>query len=467
MAGSAVPTLQFLGAAGGVTGSKFLFSRNSDQVLIDCGLFQGLKELRLKNWAPLPIDLARLRAVVLTHAHIDHSGYLPRLVAKGYRGPVFATPGTCDLLGVMLPDAAYLQEEEARYANRKGFSKHAPALPLYTVEDAERALRLLRPTKNRESVEVAKGVLVDFGRVGHILGAGSARISFEFKGEKKYLLDSGDLGRYDRPILKDPEPAKPADWLLIESTYGDRLHPQESAQELATIIREIADERGSLIIPAFAIGRTQELLYTIGRLEDEGAIPPIPVHVDSPMGIEATEIYCRHTDEHDFEMAALRDEARSPISSRHLTVHRTPEQSKSINDLKGPLVIISASGMATGGRVLHHLKQRLPDPSTTVVLAGYQAEGTRGRLLQDGAAEIKMLGQIVPVRARIKLLDGFSAHADQGEILRWLRTFHKAPRKTYIVHGEPAAASVLAEVIRERLKWPVEIAKYQQKVRLA
>ena len=466
MASLAAPTLQFLGAAGGVTGSKFLFSRNSDQVLIDCGLFQGLKELRLRNWAPVPIDLARLRAVVLTHAHIDHSGYLPRLVAKGYRGPVFATPGTCDLLRVMLPDAAYLQEEEARYANRKGYSKHAPALPLYTVEDAERTLRLLRPTTTKETVEVAKGVFVDFSRVGHILGAGSVRLSFEVKSKKRYLLDSGDLGRYDRPILKDPEPGKSADWLLIESTYGDRLHAAESARELAKIIIEVADQRGCLIIPAFAIGRTQELLYTIGRLEDEGAIPPIPVHVDSPMGIEATAIYCRHTDEHDFEMAALRDDARSPISSRHLSVHRTPEQSKSINDLKGPLIIVSASGMATGGRVLHHLKQRLPDPSTTVLLAGYQAEGTRGRLLQDGAAEIKMLGQIVPVRARIKLLDGFSAHADQSEIVRWLRTFQKAPRKTYIVHGEPPAASALAEVIRGQLKWRVEIAKYQQKVTL-
>jgi metallo-beta-lactamase family protein len=293
------------------------------------------------------------------------------------------------------------------------------------------------------------------------------RLSFEVNGEKRYLLDSGDLGRYDRPILKDPEPAKAADWLLIESTYGDRLHSQESAQELASIIREIAEEDGCLIIPAFAIGRTQELLYTIGRLEEEGGIPAIPVHVDSPMGIQATAIYCRHADEHDFEMAALRDEERSPIGSRHLFVHRTPEESKSINALKGPLIIISASGMATGGRVLHHLKQRLPDPSTTVLLAGYQAEGTRGRLLQDGATEIKMLGQIVPVRARIRLLDGFSAHADRSEILRWLRTFRKAPRKTYIVHGEPAAASALAEVIREQLKWPVEIAKFNQKVSLA
>jgi metallo-beta-lactamase family protein len=467
MANSSAPTLQFLGAAGGVTGSKFLFSQNSDQVLIDCGLFQGLKELRAKNWAPVPIDLARLRAVVLTHAHIDHSGYLPRLVAKGYRGPVFATPGTCDLLEVMLPDAAYLQEEEARYANRKGYSKHTPALPLYSVEDAERALRLLRPTAYSESVEVTKGVFIDFGRVGHILGAASVRLSFTVARAKKYLLDSGDLGRYDRPILKDPDSARSADWLLIESTYGDRLHPQESAGELAGIIKDVAARRGCLIIPAFAIGRTQELLYTIGRLEDDGVIPTLPVHVDSPMGIEATEIYCRHTDEHDFEMAALRVGARSPISSKYLTVHRTPEQSKSINKLRGPLIIISASGMATGGRVLHHLTERLPDSTTTVLLAGYQAEGTRGRQLQDGAKQVKMLGQIVPVRAQIKVLDGFSAHADQAEILRWLKTFKSAPRKTYVVHGEAPAAAALVETVRSQLNWTIEIAKFQQRVTLA
>jgi len=460
-------SLQFLGAAGGVTGSKFLFSHGGEQVLIDCGLFQGLKELRLKNWAPVPIDLARLRAVVLTHAHIDHSGYLPRIVSKGYKGPVFATPATCDLLHVMLPDAAHLQEEEARYANRKGYSKHAPALPLYTVEDANRSLRLLRPTPVGEAVEVAKGVFADFGRVGHILGAGSARLSFQVNGQKRILVDSGDLGRYDRPILKDPEPAGHADWLLIESTYGNRIHPKESEAELRYVIRETAAQRGCLLIPAFAIGRTQDLVYTIRKMEDEGEIPSIPVHIDSPMGIEATEIYSRHTEEHDFEMARLTNHERDPIRSRHMVVDRTPEESKSINSLKGPLIIISASGMATGGRVLHHLKRRLPNPDTTLLLAGYQAEGTRGRLLQDGAKEVKMLGEMVPVRAKVKVLDGFSAHADQGEILRWLGTFPKRPRMTYIVHGEPAAANGLAEVIRERLKWPVEIAKFNQKVALA
>ena len=466
MANDEAASLQFLGAAGGVTGSKYLFSRGDDQVLIDCGLFQGLKELRQRNWAPLPINLSRLCAVVLTHAHIDHSGYLPRIVSKGYKGPVFATPGTCDLLGVMLPDAAYLQEEEARYANRKGFSRHAPALPLYTIEDAEQALKLLRPTRVDESVEVARGIFLDFGRVGHILGAGSARLSFEVNGQKRTLVDSGDLGRYDRPILKDPEPAGNADWLLIESTYGNRSHAKDSEIELRDLIKDTVAQRGCLIIPAFAIGRTQELIYTIRQMEDAGEIPPVPVHVDSPMGIEATEIYCRHIDEHDFDMRQLRNQESCPINSRHMVVDKTPEQSKAINSLKGPLIIISASGMATGGRVLHHLKHRLPNPDTTVLFAGYQAEGTRGRLLQDGAKDVKMLGEAIPVRAKIKVLDGFSAHADQTEILRWLRTFKKAPKMTYIVHGEPPAAQALDAVIREQLKWKVEIARHQQVVPL-
>jgi metallo-beta-lactamase family protein len=466
MASSTKASLQFLGAAGGVTGSKYLFSYGDDQVLIDCGLFQGLKELRLKNWAPVPLDFGRLRAVILTHAHIDHSGYLPRLVGKGYKGPVFATPGSCDLLRVMLPDAAYLQEEEARYANRKGYSKHTPALPLYTTEDAERALKLLRPTPVGESVEVTKGVFLEYGRVGHILGAASVRLNFRLNGQKKTLMNSGDLGRYDRPILKDPDPAGSADWLLIESTYGNLIHPKESEAQLRDLIKETAEQRRCLLIPAFAIGRTQELLYTIRKMEDEGQLSPIPVYVDSPMGIEATQIYSRHIAEHDFEMAQLSHAERDPLRSRNMVIARTPEQSKAINQFKGPLIIISASGMATGGRVLHHLKQRLPNPDTTVLLVGYQAEGTRGRLLQDGAKEIKMLGEVVPVRARVKVLDGFSAHADQGEILRWLGTLRSPPQKTYIVHGEPPAASALAQVIRERLNWQVEIAKHQQKVTL-
>lgn len=467
MAKSEQASLQFIGAAGGVTGSKYLFSYGEEQILIDCGLFQGLKELRLRNWAPVPIDLTRLRAIILTHAHIDHSGYLPRMVAKGYKGPVYATPGTCDLLGVMLPDAAYLQEEEARYANRKGYSKHAPALPLYTVQDAERSLQLLRSVGAGEAVEVVKGVSLGFNRVGHILGAASAKLTFQVGGQTRVLLDSGDLGRYDRPILKDPAPAGAADWLLIESTYGDRMHPQESEAELRRIIRETAEQRRCLLIPAFAIGRTQELVYTIREMEDAGEIPPIPVYVDSPMGIEATGIYARHTTEHDFATTQLRQSNRNPLRSRHMVIAKTPEQSKAINEYRGPLIIISASGMATGGRVLHHLRQRLPHPETTVLLVGYQAEGTRGRSLQDGAKEVKMLGEVVPVRATIKALDGFSAHADQGEILRWLGTFKSPPRMTYIVHGEPPAANALAEVIRDKLGWTTEVARHQQKVMLS
>jgi len=466
MTNSPPVSLQFLGAAGGVTGSKYLFSYGDDQLLIDCGLFQGLKELRQRNWTAVPVDLARLRAVVLTHAHIDHSGYLPRIVAQGYQGPVFATPGTCDLLKVMLPDAAHLQEEEARYANRNEYSKHKPALPLYTVHDAERSLQLLRPVRNAEPVEVMPNVSLNFGRVGHILGAGSARLLFKIDAQQKNLLDSGDLGRYGRPILKDPEPAPNTDWLLIESTYGNRVHPKDSENGLREIIKEVAARRSCLIVQAFAVGRTQELIYVIRKMEDAGEIPTIPVHIDSPMAIEATEIYCRHTEEHDFEMAQLSSHEGCPIRSRHMVIDRTPEQSKAVNDVKGPIIIISASGMATGGRVLHHLKQRLPDPETTVLLVGYQAEGTRGRSLQDGAKELKMLGEIVAVRARVKVLDGFSAHADQDEILRWLGTFKKPPRMTYVVHGEPAAASTLAEVIRDRLSWNVEVAKYQQKIAL-
>jgi len=367
---------------------------------------------------------------------------------------------------VMLPDAAYLQEEEARYANQKGYSKHAPALPLYTVQDADRSLQLLTPVRVEEPMEVIKSVFLDFARVGHILGAGSARLSFEVGAQRKTLLDSGDLGRYDRPILKDPEPAGNADWLLIESTYGDRLHPKDSENALREVIRETAARRRCLVVPAFAIGRTQELIYVIRKMEDAGEIPALPVHIDSPMAIEATDIYCRHVEEHDFAMSQLSSREHCPIRTLNMIIDRTSEQSKALNDLKGPVIIISASGMATGGRVLHHLKCRLPDPETTVLLVGYQAEGTRGRSLQDGARELKMLGEIVPVRATIKVLDGFSAHADQEEILRWLGTFKKPPRTTYVVHGEPAAASTLAEVIRKQLSWTVEVAKYQQKISL-
>jgi metallo-beta-lactamase family protein len=460
-------SLQFLGGAGGVTGSKFLATFGKEQILLDCGLFQGLKEMRLRNWSPPPIAVEKLSSVVLTHAHIDHSGYLPRLVARGFRGPVFGTPATCDLLKIMLLDAAHLQEEEARYANKERYSKHKPALPLYTVEDAEQALRLLRPTKVAEEVELGGGMWVRFTRVGHILGAAAARISYDGGKQKKYLVDSGDLGRYGRPILKDPEPVKHADWLMVESTYGDRLHPDNPEYDLIRIINEVADAASCLVVPAFAVGRMQELIYTIRKLEDEEKIPVLPVHVDSPMALNATEIYCNHPDEHDLDMKSLMDRERCALCSRRFFIHRTQEESKSINNLKGPFILLTSSGMATGGRVLHHLRQRLPDPKTTVLFVGYQAEGTRGQTLQQGAKYVRMFGQMIPVRAKIETLDGFSAHADQSEIVRWLQGFERPPRRTYVIHGEPKAATVLGRIIREKLKWNVEIAKLGEKATLS
>lgn len=463
----APPTLQFLGATGTVTGSKFLLSYGRDRVLLDCGLFQGLKELRLRNRASPPFDVKGLRAVVLTHAHIDHSGYLPKLVEQGFRGDVYATPGTCDLLRVLLPDSAHLQEEEARYANRHGYSKHKPASPLYKGESAYRSLDLLRPIGYLKDTEIGERLSFRFFRTGHILGAAAVSIGCEIGGTKRYLVDSGDLGRYGRPILRDPDPVEQADWLLVESTYGDRSHPEDPEDELAKVIREVAQENGCLIIPSFAVGRTQDLIYAIRQLEDQERIPPIPVHIDSPMAIDATDIYCAHPEEHDLDMKLLMDKKLCPLCCRKFHIHRTLEQSKAINDLPGPMIIISASGMATGGRVLHHLKLRLPDPKTTVLFVGFQAEGTRGRALRDGKEEIKMLGETVHVKAKIKTIDGFSAHADQPEILRWLGNFKTAPRKTFVVHGEPPASEALASLIRKALGWEAEVSSNGQKIVLS
>ncbi len=451
------PAIQFLGATGTVTGSRFLLSCRSEQILLDCGLFQGLKELRLRNWSSPPLNVTSLRAVVLSHAHLDHSGYLPKLVKLGFRGNIYATPGTCDLLRILLPDSAHLQEEEAKYANKRGYSKHRPALPLYTVEDAYHVLDLLQPVDYAREMTLTAGISFRFFTAGHILGAAAIRITCDLDGVKQRLVYSGDLGRYKRPILKDPEPIEQADWLLVESTYGGRFHPLNPEEQLARIIQQVAEEKGWLIIPSFAVGRTQELIYVIRQLEDQGRIPFLPVHVDSPMAINATDIYCAHAEEHDLDMKLLSDKKRSPLCSRRFFIHRTQEESKAINDLPGPLIVVSASGMATGGRVLHHLKNRLPDPKTTVLFVGFQAEGTRGRALQDGKTEVKMLGEIVPVRAGIKTIDGFSAHADQAELLRWLGNFKQPPRRMFLVHGEPQASLLLAGAIKEKLRWEVEI----------
>jgi metallo-beta-lactamase family protein len=455
-------TLRFLGGVGTVTGSKYLLTIGGRQLLLDCGLFQGLKALRLRNWQPFPFDPARLSGVLLSHAHIDHSGALPLLARQGLRGPIHCTAGTQSLLGVMLRDAAHLQEEEAGFANRHGFSKHRPALPLYTTQDAEAALRFTRPHRYGEPVAVVPGVTAVFRRAGHILGSASVEVAC---GPRR-LVFSGDLGRWDRPILRDPEPVEEADVLLVESTYGDRVHAPNAAEALAEVARDSVARGGALIVPAFAVGRVQELIWTLRRLEDDGRIPSLPVFLDSPMAIDVTEIYCRHPEDHDMDMQVLMDAGRCPLCCRQYRLVRTVPESQALNAREGPMIIIAGSGMLTGGRVLQHLKHRLGDERTTVLLPGFQAEGTRGRALQEGARELRIHGRFVPVRARVVTLDGFSAHADREETFRWLGGFRRPPDRVYVVHGEPAASLSLAAAIRSRLGWTVEVPREGQVVEL-
>lgn len=457
-------SLTFLGAAGGtVTGSKHLLEDGGSRLLLDCGLFQGLKALRLRNWASPPVDPKTLGAVVLSHAHIDHSGYLPRLCRDGFTGPIYCTGGTIDLLRVMLPDAAHLQEEEADFANRHHTSTHDPALPLYTVTDAERVLGRVERVEFGRGFAPVPGVEARFAHSGHILGA--ALVTCVIGGRR--LVFSGDLGRYGVPIMVDPDPVPEADALLVESTYGDRDHPPDDhADKLAAAVTRAAEQKGWLLIPAFAVGRSQEILYDLRRLEAAGRIPSLPVYLDSPMAIQATAVYASHTEEHDAELRQAETGGQRPFAPRRFHLSRTVTDSKGLNDVDGPGVILAGSGMATGGRILHHLKRLLPDPRTTVLFVGYQAAGTRGRLLRDGATVIKMLGEMVPVRARIEVSDSYSAHADRGEILRWLGGFRRAPDMTYIVHGEAEAASALRDAIASRLGWRAAVAEDGQRVAL-
>ena len=457
-------TLTFLGGAGGtVTGSKHLLENEAGRVLLDCGLFQGLKALRQRNWAAPPVDPGTLGAVILSHAHIDHSGYLPRLCRDGFTGPVYCTPGTSDLLKVMLPDAAHLQEEEAAFANRHRTSKHDPALPLYTIADAERALAQVKRVDFGRRFTATRGVEARFTPSGHILGAGL--VTCETGGRR--LVFSGDLGRYDVPIMVDPEPVAEADVLLVESTYGNRVHPPDDpGDRLTAAVRRAVEQKGWLLIPAFAVGRSQEILYDLRELEKRGAIPSLPVFLDSPMGIQATAIYAAHTEEHDPAIARVVAGGAAPFAPRRFTLSRTVDDSKRLNDAAGPGIIVAGSGMATGGRILHHLKRLLPDPKTTVLFVGYQAAGTRGRLLKDGAREMKMLGTVVPVNATIMVSDAYSAHADREEILRWLGGFKRPPGMTYVVHGEAGAAEALRDAIVSRLGWNTAVAQDGQRVTL-
>ncbi len=459
--------LTFLGATGTVTGSKFLVENDGYRVLFDCGLFQGLKELRLRNWNPLPVAPATINALVLTHAHLDHTGYLPLLVRNGFRGPVHATAPTVDLCGILLPDSGRIQEEDARFANRKGFSKHHPAQPLYTEQDAERALTHLRPSKFVEPLDVGGGMTVRFHVAGHILGAAHVELQIAGKGSQRTtVFFSGDVGRPDQPILPPPSRIPACDHLLMESTYGDREHPAEDPKEqLATIVRETAAAGGVLLIPAFAVGRAQALLYLLRELQLEGKVPEdLPIHLDSPMAIEATQIVAMHVEAHDPEMRARR--AEDPLGLRRVGLAATVEQSKALNDVRYPAIIISASGMATAGRIVHHLAYRLPDSRNTVLLSGFQAAGTRGRLLQDGAREIKIHGRMVQCRARIERLDSMSAHAGRSELLQWLAAADAPPSHIHLIHGEPTASAALATTLRELGYADVHLPKYGESIEL-
>jgi metallo-beta-lactamase family protein len=462
--------LRFLGAAGTVTGSRLLLTHGSQSSLIDCGLFQGTRELRDRNWDPFPVEVDRIRRIVLTHAHIDHSGFLPRLLKEGYRRAIWATPATVDLLQIVLPDAGHLQEEEASWHNRHRSARHDPALPLFTEEDARRVLDLLRPLPYDQMTDLGAGVSLRLVRAGHILGSAFVEVRFPGRGpgEEDRILFTGDLGRPGQPILKDPTPISRAGVLVMESTYGDREHPREDPRgRLEEIVNQTAHLGGVVVIPAFAIGRTQLILYLLRELQEQKRIPTLPVYLDSPMAINAVPFYCRHTEEHDLDMLALTREEGCPILLPNLHTARTREESKALNNLSVPAIILSASGMATGGRVVHHLRNRLPDPRNAVVFVGYQAQGTRGRLLQEGAREVSIYGQEVRVRAHIHTLSGLSAHADVAEILDWLGHFEAPPRTTYLVHGEPRSAEALAATLRARLGWRVEVARYLDEVEIS
>lgn len=458
-----MPSLTFLGAAGTVTGSKHLLDLGGQRVLIDCGLFQGLKELRERNWQPLPIAPTAIDAVILTHAHLDHCGYLPRLVAGGFRKRVFCTPGTKDLCSLVLPDSAKIQEEDAHDANRQGYSKHRPALPLYTTADAANALALLQPVGYNRPVPVVPGVDVEFLSAGHLLGSAFARVRLS---GGMTILFGGDLGRYGRPVVPDPTAVDAADVLLVESTYGDRIHePDDGGARLAAVINDTVARGGKLIIPAFAIGRVEEVIYWLKRLEDENRVPGLPVYVDSPMAARALQFYAERLDELDRD---LKPGARGigVFATQRMTTVASTQQSIDLVASRKPAIVIASSGMATGGRVLHHLAATLPGARNTVLFVGFQAAGTRGRQLVDGATAVRIKGREVPVAALIERLDSMSAHADAGEILRWLSGFSRPPSMTYLVHGETTALARLHARIQQEREWPVHIAGHQERVEL-
>ncbi len=470
--------IQFLGAAGTVTGSKHLINTGDltgklgSQVLIDCGLFQGPKEWRERNWRDTPIPAKEIDAVILTHAHLDHCGWIPRLVKEGFHGSIYATAPTIDLCGIILPDSGHLQEEDAKFYNKVRKSKHDPALPLYTFEEAEDSLRFFKAVTVGEILKLSPELSFRFVRAAHILGSCMAEVTLTTNGTTRRLLFTGDIGRvHDHKVApgkvvhSGPQEGEIADLVVMESTYGNRMHPKEDPlPELAELITAAANRGGSVIVPAFAIERTQKFVFIVKHLIESSAIPRMPVFCDSPMAIKAVEIFLKHDEEYSDETREMIRKYGSPLQWPGFTFASTPEESKKINEARMPSVIISSSGMVTGGRILHHLAQRLPDPRNLVLFIGFQAPGTRGFTIKSKSDEVKIFGDYVPIRAQVAALEQFSDHADPPELLQWLRTFRSRPTTTYLVHGEPDASGQLRDVMEKELGWKVQIAQYQEKV---
>jgi metallo-beta-lactamase family protein len=455
--------LTFFGATGTVTGSRFLLEEGGNSLLIDCGLFQGLKKNRLRNWEPFPISPAEIDRVFLTHAHIDHSGYLPRLCKEGFNGKIHCTHATYDLCEILLRDSGHLQEEDANWANKRGFSKHRPALPLYTVAEAEKALSNFEPYHYGEDIFLSDSLRVKFKDAGHILGSSFVDIKSMQAGSPKRIVFSGDLGRPARPILRDPVQPFEVDYLILESTYGNRLHHSETPErDLAAVINASVDRGGVLVIPSFAVGRTQQLLYTLRELEEDKEIPSLPVYVDSPMAIDTTTVFEKNKGYYDLVAKVLEIRGTSILKPQQIRFCPHRDQSKALNQIKKHAIIISASGMATGGRILHHMRHRLPRRQDTLLFIGYQAEGTRGRTILDGNPTVRIHGEDITIKAQVENISGFSAHADYNEILAWLIGFNRPPIKTFLVHGEPDASASLAEKITDKLGWNVVIPKFQE-----
>jgi metallo-beta-lactamase family protein len=458
-----MPEIAFHGAAGTVTGSRYLVTsrdrvKGDERVLVDCGMYQGLKELRLKNWEPLPFDAHDLPFVVLTHTHIDHSGMLPRLVRQGFKGAIVSTPATAELARLLLMDAAKLQQEDADFHNKMGTSKHDPALPLFDAADAEKTLRRFTTRPYNTWTDLPDRMAFKFRNAGHLLGSATVEMKVMENGAPTTILFSGDLGRFDVPLNPDPDPPPAADYMLLESTYGDRTHPADSLyDQVERVVKEALGRHGIVVVPAFAVGRAQQVIYVLNVLMEKGRLPTLPIHLDSPMAIEATRIYASHPAE---------QESQGELTARNVICHKTVEESKALNAFQGPGILVSSSGMLAGGRILHHLKRLLPDPRHTIVLIGFQAAGTRGRAMQEGATTIRIHGEDVPVRAHVEDLGGFSGHADVNEILRWLRTMPKPPKTVFITHGEPAAAAALAKTITEKLGWKTHVPRLGEVVEL-